>query len=154
MGPGQARIRVTSASVNPVDAMIRARPRQHEVAAVRVPGVEVVGVITDVGPAVDRPFTIGDAVMAIMVPSGEHGGCRAHLVAKIPAGFSNVQAAPLPMNGLTARLVLAKQAGHGPHRYFVVVHALDVEHIGVPADAPPRPSSASPWPATSSAARP
>ena len=28
-------------------------------------------------------------------------------------------------------------AGHGPHRYFVVVHALDVPDMGVPADATP-----------------
>jgi Raf kinase inhibitor-like YbhB/YbcL family protein len=27
--------------------------------------------------------------------------------------------------------------GHGPHRYFVVVHAVDVEHLDVPADASP-----------------
>jgi Raf kinase inhibitor-like YbhB/YbcL family protein len=31
----------------------------------------------------------------------------------------------------------APPAGHGPHRYFVVVHALDVETIGVPAEATP-----------------
>ncbi|GAA0906403.1 YbhB/YbcL family Raf kinase inhibitor-like protein [Pseudonocardia zijingensis] len=31
----------------------------------------------------------------------------------------------------------APPAGHGPHRYFVVVHALDVANIGVAADATP-----------------
>ncbi|WP_225878563.1 NADP-dependent oxidoreductase [Spongiactinospora rosea] len=112
IGPGQVRIRVTSATVNPADAMIRSRPRQDEADTVRVPGMEIAGVITEIGPAVDRPFAIGDAVMAIVVPSGEHGGYRADLVvparsvAKIPAGLSDVQAATIPMNGLTARLAL------------------------------------------------
>jgi NADPH:quinone reductase-like Zn-dependent oxidoreductase len=112
IGPGQVRIRVSSATVNPADAMIRARPRQDAADAVRVPGMEVAGVITEIGPAVERPFAIGNAVMAIVVPSGEHGGYRADLVvparsaARIPAGLSDVQAATLPMNGLTARLAL------------------------------------------------
>ena len=31
----------------------------------------------------------------------------------------------------------APPAGHGPHRYFVVVHAVDVETLDLPADASP-----------------
>ncbi|WP_250038264.1 YbhB/YbcL family Raf kinase inhibitor-like protein [Paractinoplanes maris] len=31
----------------------------------------------------------------------------------------------------------APPAGHGQHRYFITVHALDVETIGVPADGTP-----------------
>jgi Raf kinase inhibitor-like YbhB/YbcL family protein len=38
----------------------------------------------------------------------------------------------------TARFVgSAPPAGHGQHRYFITAHALDVEDIGVPADATP-----------------
>jgi Raf kinase inhibitor-like YbhB/YbcL family protein len=51
----------------------------------------------------------------------------------LPAG-----AFQLPNDARAARyLGAAPPAGHGPHRYFVVVHALDVAAIGVPADATP-----------------
>ncbi|MFE4176828.1 YbhB/YbcL family Raf kinase inhibitor-like protein [Streptomyces sp. NPDC056909] len=44
----------------------------------------------------------------------------------------------LPNDARAARFIgAAPPAGHGPHRYFVVVHALDVESIGVQTDATP-----------------
>ncbi|MFF5563398.1 YbhB/YbcL family Raf kinase inhibitor-like protein [Streptomyces sp. NPDC012623] len=44
----------------------------------------------------------------------------------------------LPNDARAARFIgAAPPAGHGPHRYFTVVHALDVETIGVPVDATP-----------------
>ena len=39
--------------------------------------------------------------------------------------------------GLTRYLGAAPPAGHGPHRYFTVVHAVDVETLGIPAEARP-----------------
>jgi Raf kinase inhibitor-like YbhB/YbcL family protein len=44
----------------------------------------------------------------------------------------------LPNDARAARFLgAAPPAGHGPHRYFVVVHALDVESVDVPPDATP-----------------
>ncbi len=39
--------------------------------------------------------------------------------------------------GLPQFVGAAPPAGHGEHRYFITVHALDVEDIGVPAEASP-----------------
>ncbi|MEY9895763.1 Raf kinase inhibitor-like YbhB/YbcL family protein [Catenulispora sp. MAP5-51] len=44
----------------------------------------------------------------------------------------------LPNDARAARyLGAAPPAGHGQHRYFIVVHALDTASIGVPAEATP-----------------
>ncbi|WP_435156284.1 YbhB/YbcL family Raf kinase inhibitor-like protein [Amycolatopsis sacchari] len=51
----------------------------------------------------------------------------------LPAG-----AYQLPNDARVAHFLgAAPPAGHGPHRYFIVVHALDVEHIGVGPEATP-----------------
>lgn len=47
-------------------------------------------------------------------------------------------ATQLPNDARAPRyLGAAPPAGHGSHRYFITVHALDTEDIGVPADATP-----------------
>ncbi|QFZ73306.1 YbhB/YbcL family Raf kinase inhibitor-like protein [Streptomyces fagopyri] len=44
----------------------------------------------------------------------------------------------LPNDARAARFIgAAPPAGHGPHRYFVVVHALGVASVGVSADTTP-----------------
>ncbi|WP_335970361.1 YbhB/YbcL family Raf kinase inhibitor-like protein [Streptomyces sp. CA2R106] len=51
----------------------------------------------------------------------------------LPAG-----AWQLPNDAHAARYIgAAPPAGHGVHRYVVVVHALDIPAVGVPADATP-----------------
>ncbi|MEV4570393.1 YbhB/YbcL family Raf kinase inhibitor-like protein [Nonomuraea sp. NPDC049419] len=51
----------------------------------------------------------------------------------LPAG-----AVQIPNDARLPRYIgAAPPAGHGEHRYFITVHALDVEDIGVPAEATP-----------------
>ncbi|MGY1686497.1 YbhB/YbcL family Raf kinase inhibitor-like protein [Geodermatophilus sp. SYSU D00804] len=66
-------------------------------------------------------------------------------VTELPAGAGSRDGAQLPAGarqlrndaGFRGYVGAAPPAGHGPHRYFTVVHALDVEDMGVPDDASP-----------------
>lgn len=75
------------------------------------------GVIDEVGAG--SPWAIGDEVMAIALPLGEHGGAYAEYLvgpsesmARIPVNSELVAASTLPMNGLTAMQILEKLALH------------------------------------------
>jgi NADPH:quinone reductase len=75
--------------------------------------MDVAGTVAALGEGTgDAGLAVGDRVMAIVVPSGSHGGYSSRLalpvgsVAHAPAGTTHAQAATLPMNGLTARRAL------------------------------------------------
>lgn len=114
-GPGEVRIRVHAATVNPTDVAVRNGMRaelQKADPPPYVPGMEVAGIIDEVGSGVPDRLGPGDAVMGIVLPRGSHGAYReqivldARSVVRAPAGASHAEAATLPMNGLTARLSL------------------------------------------------
>lgn len=112
-GPGEIRIRVHAATVNPVDTMVR-----RGIAFVSdaeppyVPGMDAAGVVEQIGEGLDTDLTVGDHVMAVVVVSGTHGAYAEHLVVpaesvvRVPAGATDIEAATLPMNGLTAHMAL------------------------------------------------
>ena len=111
-GPGQVRIRVHAATVNPTDVGVRDGSRAEQQKAdppPYVPGMEAAGIVDEVGSGVPDRLKIGDAVMAIVVPNGSHGAYReqivldARSVVRAPAGKTHPEACSLPMNGLTAR---------------------------------------------------
>jgi NADPH:quinone reductase len=107
-GPGQVRIRVHAAAVNPTDTGLRSGARAVDVPPPYVPGMDVAGVVEQIGPDTPTDLRVGDHVMAIVVPHGQAGGYAervvvpAESVARVPAGATDAEAATLPMNGLTA----------------------------------------------------
>jgi NADPH:quinone reductase len=114
-GPGQVRVRVHAAAVNPTDTYVGNGARaemQKADAPPYVPGMDAAGVLDEIGDGVETDVAVGDHVMAIVLPRGSHGAYSEYLVlpgasvARVPAGASDAEASTLPMNGLTARLTL------------------------------------------------
>lgn len=113
-GPGEVRIKVAAAAVNPTDTGMRSGGRAEALAAFEPPwvaGMDAAGVIDEVGPGAD--WQVGEEVMAIVVPMRTGRGAQAEQVvvpaasvARIPAGASLVEASTLPMNALTVRRAL------------------------------------------------
>jgi NADPH:quinone reductase-like Zn-dependent oxidoreductase len=111
-GPGQVRIRVHAATVNPTDVGVRNGTRAEQQKAdppPYVPGMEAAGIVDEIGSGVPDRLKLGDAVIAIVLPKDSHGAYReqialdARSVVRAPAGKTHPEAATLPMNGLTAR---------------------------------------------------
>ena len=114
-GPGEVRVKVYACAVNPTDIALRDGMRsevQKTQSRPLVPGMDLSGVVDEIGPGVETGVKVGDAVMAIVVPNGNHGAYREQIVlnaksvAPIPKGRSLIEACTLPMNGLTARMSL------------------------------------------------
>jgi NADPH:quinone reductase len=114
-GPGEVRIRVHAAAVNPTDTGLRMGTRADRVRDIPppyIPGMDAAGVLDQIGPDVSTGLAVGDHVMAIVVPHGRHGAYSelivvpAESVAQAPAGASDAEASTLPMNGLTTRQAL------------------------------------------------
>ncbi|MEC3992762.1 NADP-dependent oxidoreductase [Actinacidiphila sp. DG2A-62] len=115
-GPGEVRIRVHAAAVNPTDTMLRAgavkawfdgRPGPY------VPGMDAAGVVDAIGPDTDTSLRPGDPVVAILQAYGPRGGAYAELVVApaesvvpMPSGADFPAASTLLMNALAARRAL------------------------------------------------
>jgi NADPH:quinone reductase-like Zn-dependent oxidoreductase len=137
--PTEIRVRVAAAGVNPVDFKTRAGTGM---AAVLGPppftvGWDVAGTVDAVGTGVTR-FAVGDAVFG-MPWFPRQAGAYAEFVtapsrhfAHRPAGLSEVEAAGLPLAGLTAWQCLVDIAAVQPGQR-VLVHAAagGVGHLAV-----------------------
>jgi NADPH:quinone reductase-like Zn-dependent oxidoreductase len=115
-GPGEVRIRVHAAAVNPTDTLLRAGAHAARLADRQppyVPGMDVAGVVEQLGPESDGRLRPGQRVVALVVPTGPRGGAYAEQivvsaasVVAAPAGIDFPAASTLLMNGLTARLAV------------------------------------------------
>ncbi|HTE84284.1 MAG TPA: NADP-dependent oxidoreductase [Dehalococcoidia bacterium] len=130
-GPGEVRIRVAAATVNPTDVGFRSGRQAAQLSSNMqppyIPGMEMAGVVDAAGPGAG--WKHGDQVMAIVMPRRPAGGAMAEKVvvpstsvAAIPEGASLAQAATLPMNGLTVRLAL-DQLALKPGQFLAVTGA-------------------------------
>jgi NADPH2:quinone reductase len=118
LAPGQVRLRVAAATVNPTDTYSRSgayAERDPVKQPPWVPGMDVAGVVVEVGKGVEH-VAAGAEAIGIVVPTGAHGGYRENLVlpgdsvVRAPEGAALVAASTLPMNALTARLALDQLA--------------------------------------------
>ena len=114
-GPGELRISVHAATVNPTDTVLRSGGRAERLKDVpppHVPGMDAAGVLEEIGKGAETDLAVGEHVMAVVLPLGSRGAYAervvvpAESVVRVPAGASDVEAATLPMNGLTARVAL------------------------------------------------
>ncbi|MEU8173253.1 NADP-dependent oxidoreductase [Microbispora hainanensis] len=118
-GPGEVRVRVTAAGLNPMDWGIASRPEAAARFGITVPsgfGSDLAGVIDEIGDGVTG-FAVGDRV---------YGGALGRAIADFavvrppadplwhtPEGIGDEVASTLPVAGLTAAAALAA-IGAGP----------------------------------------
>ncbi|MDS0138247.1 MULTISPECIES: NADP-dependent oxidoreductase [unclassified Amycolatopsis] len=105
-GPGQVRLAVRAAGVNPIDWKIRngAMQQNFQVPFPHIPGLEVAGVVDAVGEGAD--FAVGDEVFGWSETGAYAEYALAQTIAPKPASLSWADAAALPVAGETALRVL------------------------------------------------
>ncbi len=107
-GPGEVRVRVRAAGVNPMDFKIRRGWAQGFMNTTfpATPGLEVAGVVDEVGEGAE--YAVGDEVVGWSTTGAYAEHAVVGNVAIKPAGVSWEQAVGLPVAGETAQRVLGE----------------------------------------------
>ena len=110
-GPGEVLIRVTAAGISYVDVLMVRNLHQNKHELPFAPGMEVAGVITELGPEVTQ-FTLGQRVVALVYDGGhaQFARARASETFALPEGCDAVRAAALLSVALTAEIALTERA--------------------------------------------
>lgn len=116
---GEVRIRVAAAAFNPVDWQVRAGGPEGRRVRSMILGRDLSGIVDAVHESVSG-FAVGDEVYCNVCHLGSSGTYAefvcvpAELVARKPASLTHVQAATVPVAGITASLALDRaRAGTG-----------------------------------------
>ncbi|MBU3739474.1 MAG: NADP-dependent oxidoreductase [Rhodoferax sp.] len=114
-GPGEVLVRVAASTVNPTDLLMRSGQQAaliKELVPPYVGGMEFSGHVQAIGAGVDS-VAVGQAVMGVVNPRRPAGGAHAEYlvvpaasVAALAPSTDLVDAATIPMNGLTAIMAL------------------------------------------------
>ncbi|MFT4066792.1 NADP-dependent oxidoreductase [Paraburkholderia sp.] len=116
-GPGQVRVKVRAAGINPVDVMVRDGSLAGWFAEAQppfVPGMDIAGTIDELGEGIDPQsgVAVGDDVVGVVDNFGGYGGYSQYVclpaasVIAVPASLTFSAAASFLMNALTARNAL------------------------------------------------
>ncbi|GAB2656562.1 NADP-dependent oxidoreductase [Kribbella swartbergensis] len=138
--PTELLVKVKAAGVNPVDHFTRLGVAYNRVLELPfVNGWDVAGTVEDVGYGVTR-FRPGDRVFGMPCfpraagAYAEYVAAPSRQFARMPAELSFVEAAGLPLAGLTAWQMLVETARLQPgHRVLVTAAAGGVGHLAVQA---------------------
>jgi len=135
-GPTEVLVRVAAAGVNPVDWKVRARGGFLGEPPFTV-GWDVAGVVEELGRGVTR-FVPGDRVFGMpwfpreAAAYAEYVTAPSRQLARTPEGLGDVEAAALPLAGLTAWQALVETADVGPQsRVLILAAAGGVGHLSV-----------------------
>ncbi len=133
-GPTEILVRVTAAGVNPVDWKVRTRGGFLGEPPFTV-GWDIAGVVEELGFGVTR-FAPGDRVFGMprfpreAAAYAEYVTAPSRQLARIPQGLGDVEAAALPLAGLTAWQALVETAGVAAGtRVLVLAAAGGVGHL-------------------------
>jgi NADPH:quinone reductase-like Zn-dependent oxidoreductase len=134
--PTEVLVRTAAAGVNPVDWKVRARGGLLGQPPFTV-GWDVAGVVEELGYGVTR-FSVGDRVFGMprfpheAAAYAEYVTSPSRQLARIPDGMGDVEAAALPLAGLTAWQALVETADVQPgQRVLVLAAAGGVGHLAV-----------------------
>jgi NADPH:quinone reductase len=126
-GPGQVRIRVTAAGIGLPDVLMCRHTYPLTPRSAFVPGQEATGVITAVGPGVDRE--LGSTVMSVTSFTEGHGSFAEECLVQaasafaVPEGLSDSQAAGFWIPHMTGWIGLVDRGHLAPGEWLAVLGA-------------------------------